>query len=360
MVCRRTSGPGFSWPWFGTSSALTLLSNRILNFLDSASGVVRLLSIDFSKAFDKAMHDVIYSAMCSFDLPTCTLRLVSSFLQNREQCVRWNGQLSNWSPISSGVPQGSVLGPILFGLVVNNFQPVCKNSLVVKYADDITILHFIRSTSEDGLQAEWNNCVKWSFFNKLPLNISKCKILNIVTKKNMTLSSVLSTSGRLPEVDQLKLLGVTFCSNLKWNYHVQNIVAKASKRIFIIRNLKRAGCPPGLIFRAYVAFIRSVLLYAYPSFCNLSLYLQNLLVNVEKRVLRIIHSELDVPDLLSVADRTCFNLLKGIEESPEHPLRVMFESQHETKTRSSNVFRPPLCKTKRFHNSFVKYCMRQS
>ena len=80
----------FPGPGSGTSSALTLLSNRILSFLDSTSGAVRILSIDFSKAFDKAMHDIIYSAMCNFDLPTCSLRLVLSFLQNREQCpLEW-------------------------------------------------------------------------------------------------------------------------------------------------------------------------------------------------------------------------------------------------------------------------------
>lgn len=176
----------------------------------------------------------------------------------------------------------------------------------------------------------------------------------------MSCSNVLSASGPLPEVGELKLLGVTFCTDLKWNSHVHNIICKASKRIFIIRNLKRAGCPSDLIFRAYVAFIRSVLLYAFPSFCNLSIYLQNQLMKVEKRVLRIINPEVRVPDLLSVADRSCYNLLRSIEENPEHPLRVMFEPQHDTKTRNRNVFRPPLCKTKRFYNSFVKYSMHQS
>ncbi|MEL7308254.1 MAG: reverse transcriptase family protein, partial [Pseudomonadota bacterium] len=350
----------FPGPGSGTASALTLISDRILSFLDSTSGAVRLLSIDFSKAFDKASHNAIFSAICKFKLPACAVKLVMSFLQNRVQSVSWNGQFSKWSPIPSGVPQGSVLGPILFGLIVDNFFPVCENSRVVKYADDITILHFVRTSSDDNLQEEWNNCVNWASVNKLPLNIAKCKILNIVTKKNLLLSNVLSSTGFLPEVDELKLLGVTFSSNLKWNTHVNSIVAKASRRIFIVRNLKRSDCSPALIFRAYVAFIRSVLLYAYSSFCNLSFYLQDLLVKVEKRVLRIIDSDVDFPDLLTVADRSCFNFLRSIEKCENHPLRIMFECQHRTQTRSSNVFRPPLCKTKRFHNSFIKYCMRQS
>ena len=185
--------------------------------------------------------------------------LVSSFLQNRVQCVWWNGQSTKWSPIPSGVPQGSVLGPILFGLVVNSFHPVCLNSRAVKYADDVTILHFVRSPSEDNLQAEWNNCVNWASVNKLPLNILKCKVLNIVTKKNLVLSKVLCSPGYfLPEVDELKLLGVIFSSNLKWNAHVNSIICKATRRIFIIRNLKRSDCSSELIFRAYVSFIRSV------------------------------------------------------------------------------------------------------
>ena len=155
--------------------------------------------------------------------------------------------------------------------------------MVIKYADDITILHFVRSSNDDKLQSEWDNCLQWSETNHLPLNISKCKVLDIVTKKNLVLSSVSCSDGfSLPVVSELKILGVTFSSTLKWNAHLEDVIRKASQRIFIIRNLKRSACPPKLIFNAHVAFIRSVLLYAFPCFCNIPLYLRNRMTKSKK------------------------------------------------------------------------------
>ena len=82
-------------------------------------------------------------------------------------------------------------------------------------------------------------------------------------------------------------------------------------------------------------------------------------MKVEKTVLRIMNSYCDFPDVISVANRSCVKLFKSIEKSENHPLRSMFEQQQMTKTRSVNIFRPPSFKTRRFHNSFVKFCMRQ-
>ena len=92
----------------GTTSALTLTSLSVLKFLDSSSGAVRILATDFSRAFDKARHDIILSTAKSFSFPDFLLKWISSFLSHRFQRVRWLGMYSDWSPISSGVPQGSV------------------------------------------------------------------------------------------------------------------------------------------------------------------------------------------------------------------------------------------------------------
>ena len=315
-----------------------------------------MLSLDFSKAFDKACHEVILAAASRFNLPRFIQKWLKNFVSDRIQRVRWNNALSSWSPISSGVPQGSVLGPILFSMIVDSFRPASGNSSVIKYADDITILHFVRSSSDDELQKEWENAIAWSSANRLPLNLTKCKILDIVTKNTISVRPVVTFEGNaLPQVDTLKILGVTFSSDLKWNIHVRNVVSKASSRIYIIRNLKRSDCSKDLLYRAYVSFIRSVLLYAYPSFCNMTAYLRQELSSVEKRVMKIIGSNCDKPDLLTFADFTCSKFFKMIEYCKTHPLRIMFRELPESCTRRKFSLGPPCCKTKRLHNSFIKY-----
>lgn len=345
----------------GSTSALTLLSHRVFEFLDSASGAVRVLTLDFSKAFDKVLHEVILCAASRFDIPCNILCWLKDFLRCRQQRVLWNGRFSSWSFISSGVPQGSVLGPLLFTMVVDELKPVFSNSCFIKYADDVSILHFVRSPSEDNLQGEFNHCVDWSKRNSLPLNFRKCNVLDICTKRSLSLSPVcISSDCYLPRVDSVKILGVYYSSDLRWNTHVSYIVSKASRRIFIIRNLRRSGCSSDLIFKVYVAFMRSVLLYAYPSFCNLPSYLTNRLVAVEKRVRRIIAAEVNQEDITQAGTKYCTNLFNSILSNPSHPLRALFEVAPSTATRSSSTLRPPFAKTKRLSNSFIKFSKRLS
>ena len=114
------------------------------------------------------------------------------FLSERKQRVRVNNDVSEWALVTSNVPQGSVLGPILFSLVIDSYSPVCDNSVCIKYADDVTILHFVRDVEEDNLQCEWEHLDTWSDSVGLYLNNDKSCVLNYVTKKSLNLSCVLS------------------------------------------------------------------------------------------------------------------------------------------------------------------------
>ena len=274
------------------------------------------------------------------------------------QRVICSDSVSPWTQISSGVPQGSVLGPILFCFVVDHLSPVCSNTEVVKYTDDVVFLHFLRTPSDDHLQLEWNSLVKWSDNFFLPINFSKCKVMDFITKKDVILSPIHISSGTyVTSVSSLTFLGVCISNDFKWNCHFDNMINKASKRLFVLRNLRRSDCPIDLMWRVYESLLRSLFIYSSACFCNAPSYLFDKLLLFERRVCRILNiSPNSCPSVTSVMDKMCKKLFNQVAQSPSHPLRVLFEQKLQTSTRSNCVFRHPRCSTKRFRNSFIKYC----
>ena len=339
----------------GATSAPTLMQHKILKFLDVSSGCVRILSIDFAKAFDKVSHCGILRAVERFGLPREAVFWIASFLSERYQRVCVGNHVSRWHCVPSGVPQGSVIGPLLFCLFVADLSSICDNSVTFKYADDVTIVHFVRKNCDDRLQEELNNVLTWSSSRHLPVNESKCCVLDIITSKTFQPTPVLDLQGRvIPQVSQLRLLGVTLCHDLKWNIHVESILNKSCKRIYLIRNLKRSGCPVSELLRVYNTMIRSMILYAYPSFCNLSGYLQEKLLNFERRIFRII-GEKNSETILEAGDQFCKRLFQKVELSCDHPLRECFKLRQNFRTRSSTQLLPCSSKTVRLSKSFIRF-----
>ena len=359
VISKRLSNTQFAYvsrPGSGPVSALVYMYHKIVQFLDSSSGAVRLLSVDFSKAFDKLLHSRIISSCTDFQLPLFVINWISNFLSFRQQRVLLDGCVSAWSAVSSGVPQGSVLGPVLFCMATDSLSHVCQNSAIIRYADDFSILHFVRSASEDHLQVEWDNIVSWSESVNLPLNFLKCRVMDFVTKKNLCLPHVSLRDGTfLNCVSSLSFLGVIFTSDMKWNSHVDMIVTRACQRLFILRNLRRSGCSLSLMLKCYYSFIRSVLLYGFPSFCNIPDCLLVKLKRVEKRALRIMGCDPQVSCIADAADSICTKLFKSLVQNDDHLLRGIFSVRNSRFTRSSKFVRPPFAKTKRFSESFIRY-----
>ena len=209
------------------------------------------------------------------------------------------------------------------------------------------------------LQDEWDNIVSWSLSTHLPLNTQKCCVLDFVTKRSLPLLPIsLSPSDSLKQVDSLRFLGVRFSSSLKWNSHFDFIIKKACKRIYVVRNLRRSGVPSVFLWRSYVALIRSVLIYAYPCFCNAPQFLMNNLLRVERRVCRIINDDsVCNPSLLQACEASCDQLFNVILQTSSHPLRKLFRTcVAPRETRTVKTFLRPFAKTKRFSSSFIKFC----
>ena len=334
----------------GATCALTLMNHRILKFLDSSSGAIRILSIDYAKAFDRLPHTAIIDSIPDLKLPSQAVIWIHSFLTNRTQSVRVANEISEATSVPSGVPQGSVLGPMLFCAVIDKLSAICTNTDTIKYADDVTLLHYVRVPNDDHLEEEWANITTWSARVGLPINMAKCSVLDIVTKKDLLLKPVAGVS----QMDSTRILGVVISSDLTWRKHIDSVVTKASKRMFVLRNLRRSGCPVHIMHLVYGCLVRSVLLYAFPAFCNLPACLYDKIRRVERRAARIVGQPFNV-DLGQSADALCNKLFDKVITSVDHTLRELFLCRQPT-FRNPCVLRPPLTRTKRFKNSFIKYC----
>ena len=214
----------------------------------------------------------------------------------------------------------------------------------------------MRNTIDDNLQVEIEHIESWTAEHSLSINLSKSHVMNVITKKSVICNPIFLSRSELSSVSQVRILGCIFSFDMKWNSFVERLIKRASQRVYLILCLKRADCPPDLLFRAYSTYIRPILLYAFPAVCNMPLYLKKRMMSVEKRVLRIIDCQ-DFRDvtLFTAGDLMCVNLFEKVCQEPLHPLRSFFEARKRFLTVECDI-KKPKTKTKLFRDLFIRYC----
>ncbi|KAF7244268.1 RNA-directed DNA polymerase from mobile element jockey [Varanus komodoensis] len=152
--------------------------DKVSRWLDGGDAV-DVVYLDFSRAFDKVSHDILVEKLRSFGIHQSTVRWIRAWLTDRKQKVTINGESLGWRPVTSGVPQGSVLGPILFNLFINDMEEGV-NSLLIKFADD-TKTGAVATTEEQVLQIQkdLDRLWKWAGDNRMAFNVVKCKVLHL-------------------------------------------------------------------------------------------------------------------------------------------------------------------------------------
>ena len=182
---------------------------------------------DLSRAFDCVSHDLLLRKLSRYGIRGPPLDLLRSYLSNRQQCVDFSGSLSGYSGVTGGVPQGSVLGPLLFIIYVNDLYRFVSPQVCVQYADDTTFV--CRDKDVNILKEECKHLIQraeaWFANNNLKLNISKTQQLIVSSNPQMTCG------------DSVNLLGITVDDRLDWRAHLTNLRKKLSKSIFVINNL---------------------------------------------------------------------------------------------------------------------------
>ena len=198
-----------------------------------------LILLDFSKAFDRVAHEKLISKLHFYGIRGNTLFWIKDFLDSRSQAVVLNGIKSDKIAVSSGVPQGSVLGPILFLAYVNDL-PDQVMSRVRLFADATAIYLAISSEGESiTLQNDLHILEKWEQRWHMSFNASKCQVLHITRAKCPIQTKYILHDTVLQTVPPAKYLGVTISDDLSWSPHIDLITKKANQTLgFLKRNIK--------------------------------------------------------------------------------------------------------------------------
>ena len=232
-----------------------------LSHLDSPGQYLRVCFLEFSKAFDRINHNVLINKLIELGVRRSLIPWIVNFLSNRRQCVRIGELTSNWMPITAGVPQGTKLDPILFLVMVNDLK-THQNVDNWKFVDDISMAEALSRDAIPVIQSNLESTAIWTNYNWMKLKASKCKEMLMCFLRKRPEIQPLCVNGKVLEtIKSHKVLGLIIQDNLKWNKHIEMSTSKASKRLHIIRVLRRGGVPPHDLLHIYYALVRSVLEY---------------------------------------------------------------------------------------------------
>lgn len=345
-----------------TTHALLSFVHHLYKTTDDSNNSVRIFLLDFSKAFDRIDHSILLEKMEAMAIDPVLIEWVQSFLSGRKQRVRIGQVSSRFESVSGGVPQGSVLGPLLFIIMINDLLKEWDERW--KYVDDTSLAETIIKNQESTLQSVLDGIEYWCRRNKMSLNPRKCKELFICFWKNkQNLPPLTVNEQSVDLVKSAKILGVILSDDLKWNEHVSYIVKKSSKRLYMLRLLRRARADPKTLLAVYLSCVRPMLEYCAQIWhYSIPNYLTKDIERIQSRALKIIdpstppipYSEAlekyDIPTLAARRDilsSTFFR--KNVHLQPDI---IQIDNQQTYNLRICNKLIPIKCRTNRFKNSF--------
>ena len=282
-----------------TTFALLKVMHDLFNASDVSSNIIRVLFVDFSKAFDLIDHNILFRKFIGNGIPDHISVWSLDFLTGRTQYVKIGNIESDSTQVNAGAPQGTVSGPNDFKLMINDLT---FDTGYIKYVDDTTVYSVSNDPSNSTLQTAADNLVSWSQSNGMRINALKTKEMLIYFGKKVDTNVIkpVSINGVCIErVKTFKLLGVFVSCDLTWDVHVSYILGKTAKRLYCIRYLVHAGVRESDIVCIYCSIVRSVLEYAcavwHP---GLTVKLSKDIERVQKRCLKLIFPSLSYTSAL--------------------------------------------------------------
>ena len=273
---------------YNAQHALISLIERWKKSLDK-HGYAGAILMDLSKAFDTLNHELLLAKLHAYGFSNAALELIHSYLKDRWQRTKINKSFSSWSQLILGVPQGSVLGPLLFNIYINDLFWL-RSSEVCNYADDTTFYacdndlnSLLQRLEHDSLLA-----MEWFESNYMKLNEEKCHLLIAGYKHQIHWAKV--GKAKIWESQHEKLLGVTIDKNLKFSLHISNICVKAGRKLTALGRISKL-IPLEKRRTLFKAFIESQFAYCPLTWMFHDRNVNNKINNLHERALRIVYKD---------------------------------------------------------------------
>ena len=355
-------------PGRSTTLALVKLTHLLFVNSDNCKNIIRLVFLDFKKAFELIDHNILTRYLLQYNFPPHLIMWTLSLLHNRQQFVKIGDTVSSVMHIDAGAPQGTRAGPDVFKVLINDLN---LSLPYVKYVDDVSAMSVSTDPNDDSLQQAVNDTYAWSLEHGMVLNATKSKEMCVVFTKAIDKQFItpININNEIVErVASFKLLGVIIRCDLSWQEHVDYIITKASKRFYVLCQLKRSGVCNLDIIAVYCSLIRSIVEYASPVWhSGLTKNQSDLIEGVQKRCLRIIYPDLSYSvaiqlaglELLSVRrEAACRNLFSEIKK-PGHILNKLLplSDVKNVRTRDNYPYKTPISKTDRIKKSLLVYAI---
>lgn len=350
---------------------------QALSTLDSR-GRLDAVYTDLSKAFDKVHHPTLLVKLERFGVHGSLLRWLTSYISFRTMCVIVNNFESKRVVVTSGVPQGSHLGPLLFLIFINDISSCIAHSNFLLYADDLKVFKSIDSHEDSlGLQSDLDALSEYCKLNYLSLNVKKCYQITFSRQRNGTVFGYTLNHESIQIVSEVRDLGIIIDSKLTFESHMVAIVQKALRNLGFLKRTCSEFSNPRSVIVLYCSLVRSHLEFSSVIWNPQYLKYIHMVENVQRKFIkylnyrfnRRLHNEpypLQIKhyNILSLSNRrllsdmiTLYRIVNGLLDSPFSVERLLYYCD-SCNTRQMPLFRAPAFNTFSCRNSPLIRIMR--
>jgi hypothetical protein len=297
-----------------TDKAIYKLINEALNAINNKF-IVGGIFFDLEKAFDCLNHNILLTKLQFYGVNGKAKAWFESYLNNRYMGIQNTDEGLNqtisfaWEKITDGIPQGSILGPLLFILYINDLPKTINDKTVpILFADDTSVI--VTSPNPKDFQTNmvtaFNNVNKWFKANLLSINVDKTRHIQFKTKNKPTLDiSIVCNENLVTYLPKIKFLGIHIHDSINWNYHIDYIIPKLSTACYIIQSIKQF-MSHSTVKTVYYSYFNAIISYGLPFWGNPPHAIK--IFRMQKRIIKII---------MGCKNRTsCRNLFRSLEILP--------------------------------------------